>query len=166
MLLDKTKIIYKWADLADIDLLCQARITFLKEIQHEQDPDKEEMLKLELKNYFTQALSDHSYLSLIAYYENKPVGFGGIVIQTIPASFTITNGRLGYILNMFTYPEYRGNGICTEIFERLICEAGARDVKKVYLHATQDGIEIYKKRGFNSDGWPELHLSWNAGLSW
>jgi ribosomal protein S18 acetylase RimI-like enzyme len=49
---------------------------------------------------------------------------------------------------MYTVPEARGKGICTRLLDELMKEARKLGLKYLQLHASEDGIGIYKKAGF------------------
>lgn len=103
-------------------------------------------------------MEDDSFIAVIAEYENRAVGFGGMVIQRIPGNFNLIEGMAGYILNMYTIPDFRKNGICSALLNKLIEEGKNLGVKKFFLHASPDGIELYKRYGFSDPGLPELEL--------
>ena len=64
----------------------------------------------------------------------------------------------GDILNMFTIPVARRNGISAIILQQLINEARNRGISKIALHTSKDGEKLYRKFGFNEPGYPVLEL--------
>ena len=159
MKLNKEKLVYRKIDCSDISLSVDYRIMFLTELQGYQPKEKETQLRIELTEYFKQAIAFNSYIGWVAEYNSKPVGFGGIVIQKIPGHFEYVKGLKGYILNMFTIPEYRQNGICHNILKRLISNGKELRLNSIYLHATNEGIDLYRKEGFSDSEWPVLELT-------
>lgn len=143
----------------DLDVLVKYRMLFLTELQNPSDENKKQLLEESLINYFRMTLQNDTFIAWAAEYENNPVSFGGMVIQEIPGHFNFISGKQGYILNMYTLPEYRGNGISTLLLKELIKEAKAAGLTKVYLHATSDGINIYKNAGFAPSTWPVLEMN-------
>ena len=142
----------------DIDLLIKYRMLFLKELQNPTDKNDEVLLEDTLINYFRRTLQDNTFIAWVAEYNEEPLSFGGMVVQEIPGHFQFITGRQGYILNMYTLPEYRGKGINTKLLHKLLEEAKATGLTKVYLHATEPGINIYKKAGFEVSSWPVLEM--------
>jgi len=53
-----------------------------------------------------------------------------------------------YILNMYTVPEHRGNGLGRRILENTTEESKLFGVKRIWLHASEDGKYLYEKMGF------------------
>ncbi len=142
----------------EIDLIINNRISFLHELQGKPTPEKESALRKTLAEYFTKALHDNSFLGVVAEADNQVIGSGGMVIQEIPGHFKIPTGKLGYILNIYTLPGYRNQGIASDIVDLLVDEARRIKLDKVYLHASAAGIEIYRKKGFVEPDMPELEL--------
>ena len=154
----KTKIKYRKIRLDEIPILIDYRIKFLIELQGLQSSEKEKELRKELNDYFRIAFRDNTFSAWIAEFDSLVVGFGAIVIQRIPGNFDLINGFEGYVLNMYTVPEYRNNGICSALLDKLINEGKELGLNKIYLHASADGIELYRKKGFKEPDFPELEL--------
>lgn len=156
MKIDTNKISYRKATNLDIQLIVDYRIIFLTELQGRQTKEKESDLRKVLTEYFIKSINNNSYIGWIAEIDDKPIGFGGMVIQEIPGNFSLMNGLEGYILNMYTVPEYRKNGICKSLLKILIDEGKKLGLNKAYLHASNDGIDIYRKKGFSEPELPVL----------
>ena len=156
MQINKSKINYRLLGSSDIDILIDYRIIFLKEIQKIEKEEDEKKLRKELKNYFTSSIKNNEYIGIVAEYKDQPIGFGGMVIQTIPGHFKFISGKQAYILNMYTIPEFRKKGICSKLLTNLITKAKELGLDKICLHATDDGFNIYKKRGFKKSPFPQF----------
>jgi GNAT superfamily N-acetyltransferase len=153
-----SNVTYRKLKPDDIDLLVKYRMLFLKELQNPTDKNNEVLLEEKLTNYFNRTLQDNTFIAWVAEYNEEPLSFGGMVVQEIPGHFQFISGRQGYILNMYTLPEYRRKGISTHLLSKLLDEALAMGLTKVYLHATEHGINIYKKVGFEVSSWPVLEM--------
>ncbi|MFB0568695.1 MAG: GNAT family N-acetyltransferase [Nitrososphaeria archaeon] len=70
----------------------------------------------------------------------------------------LESGRLGYILNLYTIPEARRNGIGTRLLNKLIKEARPLGLKYLHLHSSEDGMNMYRKAGFTEPHQIELRL--------
>ncbi len=157
-MLDKNKITLRKAVRGEIDAIINNRITFLKESQGCHSDEMEVNLRKSLKPYFDKAYKSDTFVFWIAEYEDKPVGFSGMVIREQPGNFEIPNGRTGYILNMFTLKEYRKNGIGAMLFRKLLEEGKQRNLDKIELHATHDGEPLYRKFGFKEPDHKALEI--------
>lgn len=155
-----SKITYRKATLKDVDTLAKLRVAFINEVFNIKQSKDSEQLKLELVDYFTDTLSAQSVIAWIAEYENRIVSTSTLVLWHAPPTYTGLGkkGRRGYILNMYTEKEFRKMGIASVLLDKLIAEAKAMDLEFVHLHASEDGIGIYRKMGFEDSKFPELNL--------
>jgi ribosomal protein S18 acetylase RimI-like enzyme len=165
-------IIYGKATRDDADLIAKYRVTFLEELHRNMNTseghdtystvdtgdDAGEKLHQSLRSYFGKALSSGEFIAYIAEDGGNPVGFGGMVIQSIPGSFKNISGKLGYILNIYTIGSHRGKGIGSDIMKKLIDDGRSLGLGKLSLHASDMGIGIYRKLGFHEGDLPELQM--------
>jgi GNAT superfamily N-acetyltransferase len=148
MKINKASLKLRKATIADSELLTDYRIIFLSETYGVRPAEKISELKGSLMLYFSGAFDKNTFIAWIAEYEDKPVGFSGLVIREQPGNFETINGKTGYILNMFTLQEFRNNGICKMLFKKLLEEAVLLGLDKVELHATAAGEPVYREFGF------------------
>lgn len=67
--------------------------------------------------------------------------------------------REGYVINMYVDPAVRGRGIARSLLDAVLTDALGSDLRRVYLHATDDGRPLYEATGFASDPrWMALRL--------
>lgn len=158
MELNRKKIKYHLCTIKDINILIKYRIMFLNEFIGHMSRKKTELVHKELYQYFKKAIPKKEYVSFLAKYNDTIIGVGGMVVWKMPAKPLLENGLNGYILNMYTIPEARSQGICTAILNNLIKQGKKQGVQYFHLHASKKGINIYKKAGFNKPDWPELDL--------
>ena len=91
----------------------------------------------------TQKALDNTFYSVSAYDDNKIVGYGRIIGDTI---------CFLYIQDIMVKPEYQGNKIGTMIMNKLLEKIN--EIKqenpdlKVYLGASKNREEFYEKFGF------------------
>jgi GNAT superfamily N-acetyltransferase len=142
------KISYQIATISDIELLVQSRIDFLEDHWGKQEPSSVEKLRPELKKYFSTAIASGEYIAIMALNENKLIAVGGVVLRWQPGSFKIPEGKIGYIMNMYTIPEFRKQGISSAILDLLLEESKKRGYTVFELHATKSGEPVYIKNGF------------------
>lgn len=65
-----------------------------------------------------------------------------------------------HVTNVFTEPEWRGQGIATALFKRLFFELKKNKVTQVTLDDCSDTGRCYTKLGFAyvNEGYPEMEL--------
>ncbi|MEN2766337.1 GNAT family N-acetyltransferase [Ornithinibacillus xuwenensis] len=147
---------FRKANQKDIHNLVTLRKTQLIDegIEPNQDIDEE------LYQFFNKKLQDGSLIQWIVVEKDSIIATGAIIFYDFPPSFTNKSGRKGYLSNMYTKAEYRGQGIATKLLDTLVKEAQDADVSKLWLGASTLGKPVYKKFGFNeSNEWMELSLT-------
>ncbi|KYK38133.1 MAG: hypothetical protein AYK18_08135 [Theionarchaea archaeon DG-70] len=153
------KIHYRRAHTDDIEILIDFRIRFLNELYNHPENEESEILRKALRGYFSKAIPANNFIAWLAEYNGKTIGTSGMVVWQVPSRYGgLESGRLGYILNMYTIPEARKKGICTHLLHKLITEAQSLGLKYLHLHASPDGMNIYKKAGFVRPSLVELEL--------
>ena len=140
-------IIYRKANLFDIDKLIQFRLDFLTEDRGELPDDVKSNIVLQLKEYFTRHIGN-DFIAFLAEAENQIVSGAFLVIIERPANPSFITGRIGTVLNVFTYPKFRRQGIATNILKELIKTAKDENLSFLELLATKKGRPLYEKLGF------------------
>jgi GNAT superfamily N-acetyltransferase len=149
MTIENSKITYRRATVNDVQTLIDIRVRFLNELYGHSENDETRILRKSLRRYLSEAIRSGSFIAWLAEHEGKTVGTGGMVVWQMPGRYGgLETGRLGYILNVYTIPEARRSGVCTRLLRELIKEAKSLGLKYVHLHASEDGMNIYRKAGF------------------
>lgn len=141
-------IIYRQATLNDLPLLIDSRVEFLSEYWGQQTEDLETNLRKALAVFFKKEIPAQTYICWLALHEEQLVGVGGMKISQRPGSFRVPDGRSGYIMNMYTLPAFRRQGIAKTILEKLIASGKAMGLHFFELHATKEGEFVYQQSGF------------------
>jgi GNAT superfamily N-acetyltransferase len=159
MRIEKEKLVYRRATINDKPILVEFRVRFLNELNHHSENNETKIVRESLLEYFNKAIPSNDFIAWLAEYDGKIIATSGMVVQQIPARYGgVESGKLGYLLNFYTIPEARRNGIATVLLSRLIEEAKSLGLKYLYLHASEDGINIYRRAGFVEPEQPELKL--------
>jgi GNAT superfamily N-acetyltransferase len=137
-------------NINDIDTLVELRLEFLYELGTIKD--EEEKINMEVMTYdYFRSKIDNGFLFWVALDDNKIIGISGLIFIERPPISIDLSGREGYILNMYTIPEYRGKSIATAMIKEIIAYLKKLNIKKVRLNATEAGRSIYAKLGFKSE---------------
>lgn len=139
---------YKKATIQDIDLLTKSRIEVLRAAN--QLPDDVDMSEVEIQSYdyYKKALSDGTHTAYLVFDGDRVVGAGGISYFRVMPTYHNTSGRKAYIMNMYTNPDYRRNGIACKTLELLVADAKEKGITAISLEATDMGRALYEKYGF------------------
>jgi GNAT superfamily N-acetyltransferase len=147
--MERNMISYRLATIDDIDELVRLRIDFLHEFQPDACGQKDECGDY-LKEYFASSIPCDEFVAWLAEKDGRIIGTSGLSFYTIAPSLKNLTGKIAYILNMYTIPSFRGKGIASALFERIVGEARKRGYKKILLHASESGRLVYQKFGFKS----------------
>lgn len=131
-----------------IPLFIENREAFLLEYWGMQDEKTLLNFRDELRKYLESDIPNGDFLAWLAMIGEECIAAGGMKIIQKPGSFRVPNGRSGYIMNMYTKPEYRRQGIGKEILERLIQTGKDEGITFFELHATSEGEPLYVANGF------------------
>ena len=143
-------LVYRKATAADIDLLTKTRIEVL--LAANGLPDSTDMSEVEQQSraYYEQAIPDGTHTAFLAFDADQFVGAGGISYYQVMPTYHNPTGRKGYIMNMYTRPEYRRMGIAWHMLDLLVQDAGEKGVSIISLEATAAGRPLYEKYGFSA----------------
>lgn len=82
-------------------------------------------------------------------YDGKTfIGAGAVVFYYVMPTFHNSTGKKAYIMNIYTDPAYRRQGIAMHMVDLLVQEAKAKGYFQITLEATQMGRAVYEKYGF------------------
>ncbi len=107
----------------------------------------------QMASAFRPWLIDHMrrnvYLSWLACNADGAVVAGSDLwlIDWPPGQYDISLYR-GYILNVYTHPDYRRRGLARQLVQMCTDWCYANDIKIVTLHASDEGRKVYEGLGF------------------
>jgi ribosomal protein S18 acetylase RimI-like enzyme len=95
-------------------------------------------------------LEDHlgRDLTVCVARDERIVGCAWLLEVEKPPSPHFPTGKTATVLNVYVFPDRRGQGIGTALLRRLADEARARGIEQVSLLATQAGADLYRRTGF------------------
>lgn len=137
----------KKGNIKDIDILVANRMEFIKSMR-----DYEVVLPERFENatyeYMKEHLSDDSMVVWLAYENDVIVSTAMVCYYRILPAMSNPTGITGYIFNVATLPEYRRKGLASLLMNKIMQDSKDRNVGKLYLKASDMGMPVYKKLGF------------------
>lgn len=140
------------ASVSDIKGIIKLRVALLKEVDEIQTEEEEARIISATKNYLETEISNHNFVSYIAKNDEEVVSVSGVSFFKRPPYLENLQGVEAYILNMYTLPNHRSQGLARQLLEKCIEECKKRNVKRIWLHASKDGEPLYKSMGFSFKG--------------
>ncbi len=138
------------AEIADIDLLTELRIAYLKEDYGKLDEEDIRKIRRDLPDYFKKNLNENIFCYLIRN-EESVIACAFLLVIEKPMSPAFITGRTGTVLNVYTNPAYRHRGYAKKIMNKLLSDAMEKNLSFVELKATEDGYHLYKSVGFTDE---------------
>jgi GNAT superfamily N-acetyltransferase len=135
------------AVIEEIGQLVNLRMAYLYDNFDEISETQKMSIEKELPEYFLRHLGK-DMMAFVARDNGKIIATAMIVIVEKPANPRFITGRIGEVLSVYTYPEYRRQGIGKQLMTMLLSYAKEQKLDIVELKATQLGYPLYKQMGF------------------
>jgi len=145
------------ATSSDIDTLIELRILFADELAGKTDVQSENATRASLRDYFETELN-HTCLCWLATVNGQPASTVSMVLRRQPSSRRNLSGRWGYLMNVFTLPAYRRQGLSSMLLGKITEHAATLGITAFELHATEVGAQVYEKNGFTIHPEPTYRL--------
>jgi GNAT superfamily N-acetyltransferase len=147
-------LVLRYATVADAELLAEHRVAMFREMGAVR-PELEPPLREASTAYFASAIASGEYVGWIASpsEDAPPVAGAGVQFRPLLPRPTADGdglllGREGLILNVYTAPEWRRQGIAQQLMETIIAWAADVGVVRLVLAASPAGRLLYEKIGF------------------
>ena len=141
---------FRLADLSDLDLLTRSRLQAIRTYRGLPETEPLPELEISVRAYYRWALETGSHMAVLALRGDRLAATGGIDFRREMPSYGNPAGRSGYIMNIWTDPEFRGQGIAWRVLDILTAAARERGCLSVSLHATDMGRPLYRRYGFSA----------------
>ena len=139
---------YKKATIADIDELVRTRIIVLRAANKLSNDVDMSLVEKESYEYYKSALETGEHIAYLVYDNENFIGAGGVSFYQVMPTYHNPTGKKAYIMNMYTAPEYRRQGIAFHTLDLLVKDAREQGVTQIVLEATDMGRPLYEKYGF------------------
>ena len=140
-------IVYDTAGVNDISELVRLRIAYMIDDFGSISDKERQCMEEQLPGYFERKLGKE-LIAFVARAEERLVAAAYLLIIEKPANPFLLNGFDSEVLSVYTEPEYRKKGICSQLMQNMIEYAKTNDICRIDLVATKEGYPVYKKLGF------------------
>src|SRR5690606_6219103 len=123
---------FRLATTNDMELLIDLR----KRLLVEEGKTVSSNIDEQLRNFFEKQLSSDQFVLWIIEKEKSAIATVCIHFISFSTSYSNPTGIRGYILNMCTAPESRGQGLAKPLVDRILAEAQEINVHHLFLIAS------------------------------
>ena len=142
------KFEYNRATMEDIEELVRTRIIVLRAANRLSDDVDMSLVEQETYAYYKWALETGEHIAYLVYDNGTFIGAGGVSFYQVMPTYHNPSGKKAYIMNMYTAPEYRRQGIAFHTLDLLVKAVKEQGVSQITLEATDMGRPLYEKYGF------------------
>ncbi len=149
-------VIVRPAERKDIQALAEIRVRFLRDLQYTVD---DKICLKETVQFLEDGLGQLVF-GVLAEDSNHVLAAGMLLVQKRPYHPLAPKGWAGEIINMYTDPDARRQGLGGQVLDALINKARELGVDKIFLNASEAGFHLYQSRGFveKKPGHPMMEL--------
>lgn len=131
------------------DEFWRLRLSLFKELGEIKNETNLQALKNATKKYYLSCIGK-DLICFGAFENERLVAIGSLCLfERIPYSEN-QSGKEGYILNVYTEPEFRKQGLAGLILKEIIKYASDEKIGRLWLNASENGKALYAEYGFVS----------------
>ena len=109
-------------------------------------------------DYLKAAIPDGSFRSWLVCDNDLIVAGGAVIISPWPAHAYELQCRRATIMNVYTEPAYRRQGIARRLMQTMINWCQQQGFARITLHASAQGRPLYESLGFEDSNEMRLNL--------
>lgn len=123
------------------------RIELFQELEEVRKDADCTQLESATKQYYVSHINK-DLISWGVFQEGQLAATGSLCLFTrIPYNENLS-GLEGYILNIYTSKQFRGNGFANQILDNMIEYSYKNNIKRLWLNSSEQGKHLYMKKGF------------------
>ena len=123
------------------------RIELFQELEEVSKDADCTQLESATKQYYVSHINK-DLISWGVFQEGQLAATGSLCLFTrIPYNENLS-GLEGYILNIYTSKQFRGNGFANQILDNMIEYSYKNNIKRLWLNSSEQGKHLYTKKGF------------------
>jgi GNAT superfamily N-acetyltransferase len=147
------------ATLDDADELIRLRLDFLEEVGNLKAGVDGGELGAAMREYLARKMPAGEFLAWVAESGGAIVATSGVTLFERPPNGSNLSGLEAYLSNMYTLLAWRGRGLGTALVATAVAHLKATRVRRIWLHATDQGRPVYAKAGFVPSE-TDMELTW------
>ncbi len=141
-------VTFRTATLEDCAVILHHRRSMFRDMGKGTVEELDRMVEA-TRPWLKRALTDGSYCGWLAQVpDGNVVAGGGVLISSWPARPEDFNTRRALIINVYTEPEFRRQGLARRLMLLMIQWLKEQGFVSVVLHASDEGRPLYESMGF------------------
>lgn len=134
-------------DKSSCDIFCELRVALLKELGDIQEQQISQFI-IDTKEFYKKNINKTLYTFAIEE-KNEIVSIASLCIfERLPYPEN-SQGKEGYILNVYTRPKYRRKGYAENLLKGIVEFSKKENIKRLWLSSSSQGKKLYLKMGFS-----------------
>ena len=155
---DSQDITIRRATPQDADTILHHRRSMFAEMKEGSGDELDQVVKV-ARPWLITALSNGTYQGWLAQdSEGRIVAGAGVVILSWPASPKNPENRRALIVNVYTEPGFRGQGMARQLMLTILHWLKQQGFRSTSLHASSAGKHLYETLGFRASNEMQLRL--------
>lgn len=113
----------------------------------------------QFSTWIANALTKNIYHGwLITNEQGSIIAGAGLSIEDFPATPRDQTGQRAYVMNVYTEPPYRHQGLARRLMQTVIAWCRVNQIRTITLQASDAGRSLYESLGFKSTNEMRLQL--------
>lgn len=136
---------YRIATVEDCAALTRLRMDMRKE----RDSDfREETLYANTLAFFQNNIAKGTHVAFLCEEAGAIIGTAGLTLFEMPPTSKLPNGKVAKLMNMYTIPAYRKQGVAKGMLDFVMDYAKEHGYYKIMLNSSPMGRPLYERAGF------------------
>ena len=132
----------------DAETIVRQRCSMFHDMGYRDQPVLDSMT-IAFRPWLLRMMHSGEYLAWFAVADDGSVAAGlGLWLMDWPPHIIGPGSRRGNILNVYTAPEHRRQGLARQLMQTALAWCRAHGIRAVILHASSEGVPLYKELGF------------------
>lgn len=147
------------ATLDDVEILTAHRRAMFFDMGYREEAVLDAMIA-EFRPWLRRKMAEREYLTWLAVRSDGHVGAGlGLWLMDWPPHMVGPGSRRGNILNVYTHPDSRRQGLARGLMGVALEWCRANGIRAVILHSSKEGRPLYEQLGFRPTNEMRLMLA-------
>lgn len=134
--------------MKDIKIITDLRVKVLRAANGLDDNVNMDNIKKNTFEHYKKTLINGNNITYLAIENNNIIACGSVSFYSVMPTFCNQSGKCAYLMNIYTEPKYRRQGIAYTILDYLVKKSIEYGANKISLEATAMGKPMYEKYGF------------------